>query len=43
MKYALDGFQPKLPQFSHTARERKAGLTLVRWALLTTTAAAAVG
>ena len=29
MKYALDGFQPKLPQISHTARERKAGLTLV--------------
>ena len=40
MKYALDSFQPKLPQFSHTARERKAGLTLVRWALLNTTAAA---
>jgi hypothetical protein len=40
MKYALDCFQPKLPQFSHTARERKKGWPDfgMRWALLTTTA-----
>ena len=41
IKYALDGFQPKLPQFSHTARVKKGWPDFgLRWALLTTTAAA---